>query len=150
MPPETGVSDREKLSDFLGILKGVLMLLLEHRDGLLPDHLWESLQGAWPQADAAISDLRQQLINPVNAVDLENRLESVGLKGASLHLKLLGFDAVVGPVRPPQGPQHRGWFERVFGWAAIILGSLSKVLPDADVIREFQEAGEQGLRDAAP
>jgi hypothetical protein len=35
----------------------------------------------------------------------------------------------------------------VFEWSNVILGSLSEVLPDAEVLKGFKEAAEQGLKD---
>jgi hypothetical protein len=146
MPPDA-IPDRQRLADFLLILRDVLLRVLEYRQDLLPEHLWDPVQTAWPQANAAIAELQSDLTSPEDPIALDEQLNRVGLAGASLDYKLAGFNAVIGPVRPPQGKQHAGWFARVFEWSNVILGSLSEVLPDAEVLKGFKEAAEQGLKD---
>jgi len=144
----TGLADRQLLAQFLVDLKYVLSAFLELRGQLLPAHLRELSVAAWESTDQAFSILQRLLLEPEDPILLVRRLRDVGLTDAPLRYKLAGFDRARQRKQPIEPRKSRSWYRRIFGWANIILGSLAKVLPPAEIIKEFKESAEQGIADA--
>jgi hypothetical protein len=145
---ESGLTDRQLLVRFLEALREILIAFLERRRDLIPPHLHEPSAAAWGPVDEALNILRRLLLEPDDPVRLESRLRDAGLTGAPLQYKLSGFEAARARPRPQEPGRLRRWFGRVFGWADVVLGSLATVLPPAEVVKEYKEAGEQALADA--
>lgn len=144
----TGLTDRELLVHFLKVLRQILIEFLDRRGELLPAHLHDTSAAAWGSADEALTNLRRLLLEPDDPTRLERRLREAGLTDAPLRYKFSGFEAAHRRERPKEPGRLRRWFGRVFGWANVILGSLATVLPPAEIVKEFKEAGEQGMADA--
>src|SRR5687767_12453037 len=83
--------DRTLLLDFLRHLEELLNVAFKRRDEIMPEHLRDPLQEAWPQFQERMKALQRQL----EELSEEQRtaLTDHGLSGAELGVKLAGFNA---------------------------------------------------------
>lgn len=134
--------DRTELIHFIDELHSLLEAVVFKHEQLFPADLLKPIHEAWKDADEAFVGLR----SAIKQVD-EVRLTKVGLTGSHLKLKLTGFYRAKAKHRKDTADGWRAWLLRLLKWANIILGSLGKVLDQADVIKEMKEALENGLEE---
>ncbi len=121
---------KDQLDKFLCEVKEELTIIIEKKRGELPEQLWGHFVEAWKETENVIDTAREQL-----SEKSEKDLEKVGLSGNSLKLKLAGFKLAV----------TSGMIIKRLGWMNIILGSLCRVLPVLEPVKEFKEALEESL-----
>jgi hypothetical protein len=138
--------DRSILAVFLEELHELLRkVMFDNRswveDGARADFLraWETVE---PRFYTLVEELR--FLADEGAQSLDRSLETAGLTGAELELKIGGWRRAlrrfgVQPVRKA--------LIKTLGWANLILGSLAVVLPHAEAVKEFKDAFEKSLDD---
>jgi hypothetical protein len=147
-------------------------LLPEYMHGAFVES-WGAVRDAIQDAIAILRgstavDLRRPLPPSLRFDDeeLERRLEFFGLTGIQLHLKLTSFyhtyqQVMQAPpfeeiiVIPPVTPRQRELQKKKGGWMGwllekinSILGSLAKVIPSVDIVKEFKEMAESGYKES--
>jgi hypothetical protein len=137
-----------RLGDFLGVLRGELDWVVEHRRGLIDEELTELLTQAWTEQRWRIDEARAQIVNADQDV-----LAAIGMTGFSLEWKLTGFQTawrrlddarkqVGGAVGLLKAP-----FRKMLGWADVLMGSLASAFPVLEPIKEIKEGVEQSVTD---
>lgn len=134
--------DRKELILFLDELHELMELAILKHSSLLPKELVVHFHEVWKDSQTSFAELRHSLEH-VDAAQL-NR---VGLTGSHLRLKAAGFRRARGKKPNDTAEGWRKWLLRLLKWANVILGSLSKLLDQADVIKEMKEALENGLEE---
>jgi hypothetical protein len=133
---------------------------------------WPEVDAAFDDAVAVLRGDDRQLRRPPPRAferrgdDLDRELEFFGLAGSQLQLKLASFDAtfdelfeapsfvqvmtapVVSAVQATARRRKSKLVEWLFPKINSILGSLSKVIPGVDVIKEFKEMAEAGYKES--
>jgi hypothetical protein len=95
----------------------------------------------------AWEDIKRNVLPNLMEAPADAPLKDVGLEAGSvqLEMKLAGFNDALAAFRLGGTV---ALFRPVLKWINTILGSLGRVLPGADIIKEFKESVEHGL-DAA-
>ena len=138
----------DDLSDLVAFLQAlesqVFIPLLEQGRSLLRDDLAYPAIDAWPSVQRSLASLRNTLTDAQTRLDspVRRALEEIGLTGIQLQLKLQGFFGAIGRR---VGRLSRRWLREVLAWANVILGSLARVLPAAEVVKEYKECLEVAL-----
>ncbi len=152
MNRDEGIRDLLRLIEILDIIERQLGLILEQRKKLFRSEYIEQFPGPWDEVserlDGAKNEIRGE-INKLHATDMGKgdyvyeeglgmvpRLEEVGMLGHSLNLKWNMLKLSV---------QHktRGRFLKL---ANSILGSLAKVIPGLDFVKEYKEHLEAAIK----
>ena len=134
-------TDREELSRFLTELHTVLRSTVDEHGNWFPSLLRQPIRDAWEEVQPNFEIASRYLREPPNAALLDARLASVGLAGAQLHLKLVGFR---GALQRFRDRSKRGLLQ-LLGWANILLGTLAGVIPGVEPILEYKEAFERAV-----
>ena len=140
-----------RLEGLLADAESLLAVFVESHLALLPEPLRGPTLVAWPTVRDRFGSVRAALRKPTARI--ERGLETVGLTGPELVMKVAGYAAARDQLetqrrQPKPPPRGLGWlFQRVFAWLNTILGSLSSVIPGVDAIKEFKEAIENGIED---
>ena len=100
-------------------------------DDEIPTELRELIGNTWPAIKIKIEETKY----PLSMVEVDD-LAAVGLTGDSLKLKLKGFEIAL------NSKEHGS----ILRWTNIILGSLSKVIPIVEPIKEYKEVLEEVSR----
>ena len=133
--------DREDLALFLDELRELLKEAVYERRWL-PRDVRAEVEEAFGPVRSRIDDLIDDLRATAESPELDSALEAVGLTGTQRKAKLSGFRrAVVAFGRFPV----RSAFLAALKWGNVIVGSLGKVLPQAEVVKEFKEMIEAAL-----
>jgi hypothetical protein len=121
-------------------VRQLLQKIIDARDLLIPLSRRDLLEAAWndfmQQWDSLLGQLAQHQYQP-------QQLEQAGLTGSQLTMKLHGFW---------KAWEAFNWFvgrkrlKRVLEWINMILGSLGKVVPLVEALKELKEAIEEDLR----
>ena len=170
--------DREALILFLHDARRVLLTLVEFRQLLMPQYVQSNLERAWPEVDGAFADAIHLLRGgsprelkrpyprslPFDPENLDSQLAFFGLTGVQLQLKLASFrttyeetmqqqptlvqvvtDRTQGRiVRKKKGKLMEWLLEKINS----ILGSLARLIPSVDIIKEFKEMAEYGYKES--
>jgi hypothetical protein len=153
------ISDDESLRllrQFLRQVEKILADLSENPRPAIPGRFHESMNAAWsvvrPKFNIAIEKLQM-----IPANDIITPLDECGLLGPQLVFKLSIFqharDKLMDHGTPKEGQQkkRRWWmrwldlFKPTLKAADVILGSLAKVLPVVEAIKEYKESLESGV-----
>ena len=145
MPPSPEPTHIDELRELLDKLKLVLDESINGQEPLTTADLTPKLRDAWPELQAAFREVDQALVSLAETNDQEQKLKKAGLTGASWKLKWYGFKR--GFSRLWQAGREglrkaTGWLLR---WSNTILGSLTTVVPQAEIIKEFKECVENDI-----
>ena len=132
-------TDLKRLIDFLDDLNAIFAYVARFRGELLPTELAEIYPAAWNDGATAIQ--LAKIAIEEGTVDA-TKLEAAGLTGASLALKLTGFNRAMTAFRTRP---LRYLFRRILKWANTLLGSLAVVLEVLHLVKELKEAVEHGM-----
>ena len=132
-------STRAELVAFLHDLQKVLGYAVEAWEQYAPTEDLDDVYGAWVELQPAFDEAHREIDN----VEPDG-LQSVGLMGAQLRLKLNGFGRRLTRFWNDTG---RGALRSVLRWADVPLGSLATAIPGVDPIKEFKEIVERGIED---
>jgi hypothetical protein len=143
---ETPVENpRGVLADFLIELEALLPRTLDGYEGWFPPELRGPLRSAWAELGESFPMADRYLREPPDAVLLDAQLAHVGLAGNQLRLKVGAFR---GKLAGLGELITKPMLKSALGWANIILGSLSGIVPGVEAIKEYKESFEQALDDA--
>ena len=141
-------NDAHDLVSFLTESKAVIDGLVKDQDGYVLKHiiklkgLQEELKEAWCEAqksiDTAIMELKEY-----NTIENVKRLDQAGLTGKQLKLKLHLFNIFNHNYKTKN---TLNWLRRLLGIIDVIYGSLTKVFPLMEVVKEFKESLEQVIK----
>ena len=144
------------LREFLHQMETMLAVVAEHPRSIIPGRHHENLKAAWGEVRPKFSQAIEALRMPAASNRLPD-LQNAGLTGAQLVFKLSIFQHARGELfeygMPKEGQQRkRRWWERwldrlkpALKAANVILGSLAKVMPVVEAIKEFKESVESGI-----
>ena len=145
----------EELVNLLSKSREVLSTVMKSKERFLPTDLHTEFEAAWPDVETWMRRIENFLQQPsagleekllsVEHGNLEEQLSRAGLSGAQLKLKVAGFGRAYANFK--KFPEFKP-LNRLLNWINIFIGSLSKVLPVAEIIKEFKEAVERGVKDA--
>ncbi len=144
---------RRRLREFLDQLKTLLDDFVKSPRAV-PGRFHESMKAAWKEIEPKFEDADKELDS--NASALSNNLETQGLAGPQLIFKLSVFrharDELADHTARSTLLQDDRWWNRWRGLfkytlkaADVILGSLAKVVPVLEPIKEFKEALETAV-----
>lgn len=118
----------EQLSQFLDKVQNELEMIVYDTYRNIGPELSELLSSVWKELAENFDEAKKDLLD-IKQEDLFD----VGLTGNGLKLKLKGFElAVANRLKKP-----------ILRWINIILGSLSKILPVLEPIKEYKEILEE-------
>ena len=148
MPNDETLLDRElpahlRLHFFVSEVTSLLSLLVKEQSEHLPPDLREVYWTAWNSVRQSKLPLLSEILEGGNWPELTDRLAEVGLTGAELDLKLLGYVSARNEIGQP--PFRFRPLKRVLGWINTILGSLASFLPPAEALKEYKESVENIL-----
>jgi hypothetical protein len=143
-------AERERLSEFTFSIYEFLGAVIASSQWV-PEELQEDYRRSLTSgAERGLGDLRLRLLAE-DADDereaiaaLDQRLDSAGLSGADLELKLHGYDRAHAIF--VQSPSRR-LLKSVLRWANVLLGSLVSALGAGEALKELKEAVEAGVED---
>lgn len=101
-----------------------------------PD-LQQRFREAWPQIRTTFGDVDRALAGREKPTDAD--LNRVALAGPSLQLKVSGFRRAFNRLIRGGAAVFKRNARYLLAWSNTILGSLTDVLPGAEVIKEFKE-----------
>ena len=140
-PSEPGRPDWEELTDLLYHIRVILRDALYTEPPALSSDLRDHFKSAWPDVDRAFEVVRKAIEK-----DGPNELlTAAGLTGKSLTLKALGLRRAFGKLTRGTSQGHRKRLVQFLGWGGTIVGSLSRAIPGAEVIKEFIECVRNDL-----
>jgi hypothetical protein len=143
-PPPAGM-DRTELAEILqGFQKVLGEGVYEHEEWFV-EEMRVHLQSAWSTFASRIATATEYLNSPPDPQLLDAQLASVGMTGAESIPKREGLGGSI--ARWFLAPSKRA-FQSVLGWANIILGSLSGIVPGIEAAKEYKEVCEQAIEDA--
>lgn len=137
--------DKYELIRFLKQSENILDNLIEDPKGLLlkevidNQRIWNNLQIAWKEAKIVIHKSVDK-INSNETIGYLEELGKVGLTGNQLQHKLGLFDYF---HKRFISERSLRWIRRLLGIIDTMYGSLSKVIPAMEIVKEFKEALEQ-------
>ena len=145
-------NDLEALKEFLDDLRKLLKDVVDKPRPLIPGRHHEALKEAWGSIELKFENVKMEI-----NTNLWSTLMDHGLTGVELDFKLKVFQharddlldyglAKDGdPKDPAYWPPFAWLFRRALKGANVILGSLAKIIPVAEPIREFKEAIEASI-----
>ena len=156
-PAPSNIESLWLLRDFLSQVEKILAAVAYNPGPVIRSRHHDKLRAAWddvrPKFSLAISSLQEP-----SASNITERLAEVGLTGPQLVFKLSIFrqahDELTDHGMPAaeEKPKKMRWWERwvsllkpTLKAANVILGSLAKVLPPVEAIKEFKEAVEAAV-----
>lgn len=139
--PPPALTELDELRGVLARLKLVLDETVNPPDALTTTELTPQLRAAWPEILAAFNQVDSALASG----NFTPQLEKVGLTGPSWQLKLSGFKRAFSRLWRTGKEGLRKATGSLLRWSNIILGSLSSVVPAAEIIKEFKESVENDL-----
>ncbi len=136
----------EILMGFLSKCLEDLSYVVEKSSELLEEELRGYAGEAWGEVKGRIEQALGQLKSLDEDPKLMSGLKAQGLTGSQLRFKNAGFQRAHREFQDsflikPLGPILR----KLLAWLNIILGSLSKVLPVLEPVKEYKEALEHSL-----
>jgi hypothetical protein len=144
--------DRQRLANFSRSAFGLLATVVQDQREWLPEELWEEYQRSLGDAERSLGQILTVLLQqqspdfpdnpPIEFVEI--RLTQAGLIGASLDLKLRGYDRA--RRRFTASPGRRA-LRIVLRWINVLLGSIVWALGTGELLKEFKEAIEAGVED---
>jgi hypothetical protein len=146
--PDATNRDLYQLQRFVLSLTDLLEAIID--DGRhIPSTQVEDVRAAWPEAKADLENLVRLLTYSSESDNLSERTNSLrahGLTGKSLRMKLKGWRSRFYAFGRRM---NRPWLRSVLRWSDSILGSLVDALSAGALGKEFKEAIENFLADAA-
>jgi hypothetical protein len=135
--------DRRDLAIWLDELHALLRSMIEHGAELVGQHRAEEFRRAWKAIEERRPlELAGELLE---RPEVEDDLETFGLVGPPLKLKLAGFRRSVRKL-------FFGFtwtnLKPALKWANVVLGSLTHAMPFIDPVKEFKESWEAAAEEA--
>lgn len=161
--------DRHRLHGFLEVCQADLQALAFEEPAAFAEAEYELRDRAWSEVRAAFAQIAQELDVTEPGSSTASRLQSAGLTGPSLQLKLGRYDSArvawrsgkeaeektTTPVatkwRRQIGKHGKPRFsltKRIFRVMNNLLGSLATVFAVAELIKEYKESAEDGYLSA--
>ena len=132
-------SDLDEIRSFVSDTEKLLTDVISERDRFFAIERRQEFLDAWNEVRPRFVSVSQSLSGP----GITAKLESVGLTGAQLVLKMGGFRQALSAFR------NSDWavkpLRKVLKWINSILGSLLGAIPGAEPIKELKEAIENEL-----
>ena len=142
-----------RLREFLSRLEELLLEAIKSPE-IIPGRHLEAMLGAWTTVQPKLSTARSSL-EVTAATNIIPELQDAGLLGDELVFKLSVFNHAHDEFRdlkakPPiqstdKPPWWKRWFKRALKAGDVLLGSLAKVLPPLEAVKEYKESVEVGV-----
>ena len=151
--PITDEEALRRLREFLSHLEQLLLVVATKSPEIIPGRHQEAMLAAWKTVQPKFAAARSKLEFKA-ATGIISRLREAGLLGDELVFKLSIFNhahdefrdaRMKAEVQLADQPWWKRWFKRAMKAGDVILGSLAKVLPPLEAVKEYKESIEAGM-----